>query len=237
MANKVSMPVVKRASSGKGAARATRRAGLIPAVIYGDKKPAETISVEPKEIGKQMRIKGFRTRQFELVLEGKSELALCQNIQFDKVKDTPMHIDFLRIDPNKEIYIEIPFVFVGEAASPGLKAGGVLNIETRAAPVVCKPADIVDEIQVDVSAMEISDSLHSGAITLPKGIRFEDSEPFTVCTIAAAVAEVVEEVAPVAATEVPTSGDLKKEAEGKTDAKDAKPEAKPAAAAKDEKKK
>jgi len=230
------MSVVTRAKSGKGAARATRREGLIPAVIYGDKKPAELISVEPKEFYKQMRIKGFKTRQFELTLGGKAELALCQNVQFDKVKDSPIHIDFLRIDPNKEISIEIPFVFVGEAASAGIKAGGVLNIETRAAPVVCKPADIVDGIQVDISALGITDSIHSDKITLPKGIRFDSAEPFTICTISAAVAEVVEEVAAPAAAEVPTGADLKKAADektepGKTDAKQPKAEAasKPAA--------
>jgi len=226
------MSVISRAKAGKGAARATRRAGLIPAVIYGDKKPAELISVEPKEFYKQMRVKGFKTRQFELTLGGKPELALCQNVQFDKVKDTPIHIDFLRIDLNKEISIEIPFVFVGETASPGIKAGGVLNIETRAAPVVCKPADIVDEIKVDISSLGITDSIHSDKITLPKGIRFEDTEPFTICTISAAVAEVVEEVAAPAAAEVPTGADLKKAAEDKDKDKDKaepKAEAKPAA--------
>ncbi|MDR0367376.1 MAG: hypothetical protein LBH41_02255, partial [Rickettsiales bacterium] len=103
MANKVSLNVGKREDSGKGAARATRRAGLVPGVIYGNKIPPEIISIDPKELLKQMKTKGFKTRQFELAIDGKTELALCQAVQYDKVSDAPIHVDFLRIDPNKEI--------------------------------------------------------------------------------------------------------------------------------------
>ena len=100
MTNKVVLNVKPRQTSGKGAARATRRAGLIPAVIYGNKQDPELISITPKDLLKQMQTKGFRTRQFELEIEGKAkkELALCQAIQYDKVKDCPIHVDFLRID-------------------------------------------------------------------------------------------------------------------------------------------
>ena len=214
MANKVAMPALPRAASGKSAARATRRAGLIPAVIYGNKKEAQLISIEPKEFHKQMRIKGFKTRQFELAIDGKTELALCQNVQFDKVKDTPIHIDFLRIDPDRELSLEIPFVFIGEDKAPGIKAGGVLEIVSRVAPVVCKPGDIVDGIEVDLSKLDVAEAIHSDKIALPKGIRFEDAEPFPICTISAAMAEVVEDAAP-AAGEVPTGADIKKAAEDK----------------------
>ena len=138
MTNKVTLKVQKRDNSGKGAARATRRAGLIPAVIYGNKQEPELIAITPKDLEKQMQIKGFRTRQFELEIEGtgKKELALCQAIQYHKVKDNPIHVDFLRIDLNKEVTVEIPFKFIGEDVCKGVKKGGVLNIVNHIASAV-----------------------------------------------------------------------------------------------------
>ncbi|MDR1008873.1 MAG: 50S ribosomal protein L25/general stress protein Ctc [Rickettsiales bacterium] len=198
MSNKVELKVQKRKDSGKGAARATRREGLVPAVVYGNKQDPEIIAVAPKDLLKQMKTKGFKTRQFELELDGKKELALCQAVQYDKLTDSPIHVDFLRIDPNREIAIEIPFVFEGEASSPALKAGGVLNIIVREARVLCKPADIVDGIAIDVSKLDIGESIHSDEIALPKGIKFESHEPFAIATTSAAVEEVQEE-APAAA--------------------------------------
>ncbi|MBD5405629.1 50S ribosomal protein L25/general stress protein Ctc [bacterium] len=222
MANKVVLNVKARENSGKGAARATRRAGLIPAVIYGNKQDPELISITPKDLIKQMQTKGFRTRQFELEIEGKNkkELALCQAIQYDKVKDNPIHVDFLRIDLNKEITVEIPFTFVGEATCAGVKKGGVLNIVNRSADVICKASDMVDSIEVDVSKLDVAESIHSDAVQLPKGLRFANHEKFTIATITSAVSEVVETSAPEA-TEVPSAQEEKaaKKAETKEDAK------------------
>lgn len=220
MANKVVLNVKARENSGKGAARATRRAGLIPAVIYGNKQDPELIAVTPKDLIKQMQIKGFRTRQFELEIEGKNkkELALCQAIQYDKVKDNPIHVDFLRIDLNKEITVEIPFTFVGEATCAGVKKGGVLNIVNRSADVICKASDMVDNIEVDVSKLDVAESIHSDAVQLPKGLRFANHEKFTIATITSAVSEVVETAAPESA-EVPSAQEEKaaKKAEEKTE--------------------
>ena len=222
MANKVVLNVKARENSGKGAARATRRAVLIPAVIYGNKQDPELISITPKDLIKQMQTKGFRTRQFELEIEGKNkkELALCQAIQYDKVKDNPIHVDFLRIDLNKEITVEIPFTFVGEATCAGVKKGGVLNIVNRSADVICKASDMVDSIEVDVSKLDVAESIHSDAVQLPKGLRFANHEKFTIATITSAVSEVVETSAPEA-TEVPSAQEEKaaKKAETKEDAK------------------
>ena len=222
MANKVVLNVKARENSGKGAARATRRAVLIPAVIYGNKQDPELISITPKDLIKQMQTKGFRTRQFELEIEGKNkkELALCQAIQYDKVKDNPIHVDFLRIDLNKEITVEIPFTFVGEATCAGVKKGGVLNIVNRSADIICKASDMVDSIEVDVSKLDVAESIHSDAVQLPKGLRFANHEKFTIATITSAVSEVVETSAPEA-TEVPSAQEEKaaKKAETKEDAK------------------
>lgn len=222
MTNKVVLNVKPRQTSGKGAARATRRAGLIPAVIYGNKQDPELISITPKDLLKQMQTKGFRTRQFELEIEGKDkkELALCQAIQYDKVKDCPIHVDFLRIDLNKEITVEIPFKFINEDICAGVKKGAVLNIVSRSAEVICKASDMVDAIEVDVQNLDVAESIHSTSVKLPNGLRFASHEPFTIATITSAVEEVVETEAPVSA-EVPSAQEEKaaKKAEETNDEK------------------
>lgn len=222
MTNKVVLNVKPRQTSGKGAARATRRAGLIPAVIYGNKQDPELISITPKDLLKQMQTKGFRTRQFELEIEGKAkkELALCQAIQYDKVKDCPIHVDFLRIDLNKEITVEIPFKFINEDICAGVKKGAVLNIVSRSAEVICKASDMVDAIEVDVQNLDVAESIHSTSVKLPNGLRFASHEPFTIATITSAVEEVVETEAPVS-TEVPSAQEEKaaKKAEETNDEK------------------
>lgn len=213
MVNKVTLKVKARENSGKGAARATRRAGLVPAVVYGNKQEPELIAIEPKDLLKQMQTKGFRTRQFELEIEGKNkkELTLCQAIQYHKVKDNPIHVDFLRIDLNKEITVEIPFRFVGEDVCVGVKKGGVLNIVTRIADVVCKPADMVDAIEIDVTNLDVAESIHSGSVKLPKGLKFASHEQFTIATIASAVESVVDNTAPETA-DVPSATEEKAKA-------------------------
>lgn len=210
MTNKVLFKVKARTNSGKGAARATRREGLIPAVIYGNKQDAELIAITPKDLVKQMQIKGFKTRQFELEIEGtgKKELALCQAIQYDKVKDLPIHVDFLRIDLNKEINVEIPFKFINEDTCAGVKKGGVLNIISRSADIICKASDMVDAIEVDVKTLDVAESLHSDAVKLPNGLRFANHETFTIATITSSVSDVTETDAPTSA-EVPSAQEEK----------------------------
>ena len=218
MANKVSFKVLKRENSGKGSARAVRRNGLIPAVIYGNRQEPELISIEPKLLLKQMEIKGFKTRQFELEIEGvsKKELALCQDIQFHKVKDYPIHVDFLRIDANKEITIEIPFKFIGEDVCVGVKKGGALNVIRRLVSVRCKPTDIVDQIEVDVSALDITEVIHLQDVKLPKGLVMDESGDFAIVTVTSAVGDVGEEVA-AGSVDVPSATEEK--AAAKEDAK------------------
>ena len=218
MANKVSFKVLKRENSGKGSARAVRRNGLIPAVIYGNRQEPELISIEPKLLLKQMEIKGFKTRQFELEIEGvsKKELALCQDIQFHKVKDYPIHVDFLRIDANKEITIEIPFKFIGEDVCVGVKKGGALNVIRRLVSVRCKPTDIVDQIEVDVSALDITEVIHLQDVKLPKGLVMDESGDFAIVTVTSAVGDVGEEVA-TGSVDVPSATEEK--AAAKEDAK------------------
>ena len=195
---------VKREKAGKGASRAIRLKGLVPAVIYGDKKAPEMISIEEKVMVAEMGKKGLWTRQYEIsVDDGTKHLVLCQDIQKHPVSSRPIHVDFLRISKDSVLTLDIPLRFVGEAVAPGLKKGGVLNVVHRTLEVKCTPDNIPEEFVVDVSAGDIGDSFDAFAIELPKGVKLTAAEDFTVATIV--VAQEEEQVAPAATAAAPAT--------------------------------
>ena len=132
----------KREKAGKGASRAIRLKGSIPAVIYGDKKAPEMISLEEKVLVAEMNKKGLWTRQYEIEVDGKKHLVICQDIQKHPVSNRPVHADFLRISKNSILTLDIPLQFVGTEVAPGLKKGGVLNVIHRTIEVKCKADNI-----------------------------------------------------------------------------------------------
>lgn len=194
----------KREKAGKGASRAIRLKGSIPAVIYGDKKAPEMISLEEKVLVAEMNKKGLWTRQYEIEVDGKKHLVLCQDIQKHPVSNRPIHADFLRISKDSVLTMDIPLHFVGEEVSPGIKKGGVLNIVHRTLEVKCKADAIPEEFIVDLSTGEIGDSFDAFAIQLPAGVKLTAQEDFTVATIVTAQEEVKEE-APAAAAQAPAA--------------------------------
>ena len=184
----------KREKAGKGASRAIRLKGSIPAVIYGDKKAPEMISLEEKVLVAEMNKKGLWTRQYEILVDdGTKHLVLCQDIQKHPVSNRPVHADFLRISKDSVLTMDIPLHFVGEEVSPGIKKGGVLNIVHRTLEVKCKADAIPEEFIVDLSAGEIGSSFDAFAIQLPAGVKLTAQEDFTVATIVTAQEEVKEE--------------------------------------------
>jgi len=189
----------KREKAGKGASRAIRLKGSIPAVIYGDKKAPEMISLEEKVLVAEMNKKGLWTRQYEIEVDGTKHLVLCQDIQKHPVSNRPIHADFLRISKNSVLTMAIPLHFVGEEACPGIKKGGVLNIVHRTLEVKCKADAIPEEFIVDLSTAEIGDSFDAFAIQLPAGVKLTAQEDFTVATIVTAQEEVKEETPAAAA--------------------------------------
>ena len=189
----------KREKAGKGASRAIRLKGSIPAVIYGDKKAPEMISLEEKVLVAEMNKKGLWTRQYEILVDGEKHLVLCQDIQKHPVSNRPIHADFLRISKDSVLTMDIPLHFIGEDVCPGIKKGGVLNIVHRTLEVKCKADAIPEEFIVDLSTGEIGDSFDAFAIQLPAGVKLTAQEDFTVATIVTAQEEVKEE-APAAAT-------------------------------------
>jgi large subunit ribosomal protein L25 len=213
----------RRAGAGKGAARAARRQGNVPGVIYGAKKPPALIALNPRELELELRRKSFFTNLYDVQLEGAAEKVLVRDVQLHPVSDKPIHVDFMRVDPNTKVTVHVPVVFENEAAAPGIKRGGVLNSVRHEIELVCLATQIPHEIRVDLTGLDIGDSVHISKIKLPEGVRPAIARDFTVATIAAptTMAADVEEAAPVAATDVEiiTAKEGKEGAEAAPDAK------------------
>jgi len=202
MVQVVQMPAERRERAGKGAPRAVRRAGRVPAVVYGDNKPPFNISLDPRDVARELGRPGFRSRVFELKLDGESMRALARDVQVDPVSDRPLHVDFMRFGPNAELRVEVRVEFINEGKSPGLKVGGVLNVVRHDVELVCKADKIPEVLTVDLDGLKIGDSVHISHIKLPEGVRpaIRDRD-FTVATIAAPT-RYEEEVKPTEAAAV-----------------------------------
>lgn len=201
----VQLTATKREKAGKGASRANRRAGLIPAVIYGDKKAPVMIALEEKVLVAEMAKKGLWTRQYEITADGESFHVLCQDIQKHPVSSRPIHADFLRISKNSVLTLDIPLEFINEATAPGIKKGGVLNIVHRTIEVKCTPDNIPDSFVIDLGSAEIGDSFVASAIQLPKGVTLTATEDFTVATIVTASTEDTPDTPAAAETAAPAA--------------------------------
>ena len=170
---------------GKGSARAVRRNGKVPAVIYGDKQPPLAIVLSYKDLYYKIHGGGFMTTVATIDVDGKKFKVLPKDYQLDPVRDFPMHVDFLRIGKDTEVNVEVPVHFINEEKSPGIKRGGVLNIVRHEIEFHC-PADSIPEfINIDLTGRDIGDSIHISAVKLPAGVRpvIHDRD-FTIATIA-----------------------------------------------------
>jgi len=171
---------------GKGAAREARRQGLVPAVIYGDKKEPVTISLAYKDVHKAIYSGGFLSHTIDLDVDGTVHTVIPRDYQLDPVKDFPLHVDFLRVGANTTLTVEVHVHFINEEQSPGLKRGGTLNVVRHTVEVSAPANDIPEEITVDLSGSDIGDSIHISAVTLPAGVKPVISDrDFTIATIVA----------------------------------------------------
>jgi large subunit ribosomal protein L25 len=234
-----------REKVGKGAARAVRRQGLIPAVIYGGKQPPIAINLPDREVYFKIHGGGFFTTLATIDVAGEKVRVIPRDYQLDPVTDHPVHVDFLRVVPGSRLTIEVPVQFINESGAPGIRRGGVLNIVRHRIAVTCPAEAIPERIVADLTGLEINDSLHISAITLPEGVRPTITDrDFTVATVAApagvkeelrAAAEAAVAAAGVAAEAVEgevAEGAAPAEGEAKGEAKPgAKGEAKPGAKA------
>jgi large subunit ribosomal protein L25 len=191
-----------RARAGKGAARQTRRDGRVPGVIYGNKQDPVMISLEPKELVRELHKSGFFATLFDVQLDGAKHRVLPRDVQFDPVTDKPIHVDFLRVSADTKVHVEVPVIFQNDFASPGIKRGGVLNIVRHEIELVCAADSIPHELLVDLTGLDIGDSVHISAIKLPEGVvpAIADRD-FTVATIVAPSAQKGEAAEEAAAAE------------------------------------
>ena len=175
-----------RTNIGKGFARASRRAGRIPAVIYGDKQETISIDIEEREYRKLMTQSGIFSRLLDLNVDGKSNIVLTRDIQFHPVSENPLHVDFLRIGKGSTITVSIPVSFINEELSPGLKTGGVLNTVRFELELECPADKIPEKIEINLEGLVVGDSIKISTVKLPDGVRPTITDrDFTIATIAA----------------------------------------------------
>ncbi|HBU97350.1 MULTISPECIES: 50S ribosomal protein L25/general stress protein Ctc [Thalassospira] len=185
MANSVITAEI-RERAGKGAARAVRRAGMVPGVIYGAKQEPVMFQIDPRPLVKLLHQPGFFSHILTVNVGKEKYEVLPRDVQFDKVTDAPIHVDFLRFAKGQTMNVEVPVRFINEEKSPGLKRGGVLNIVRHDVEVSCAPAAIPEELVFDLTGVEVGDSIHISAIKLPKGVELTITDrDFTVATVAA----------------------------------------------------
>ena len=193
MANLTAFAAEPRDRAGKGAARATRREGRVPGVIYGNNEDPVLISVDPIDLMKQINTPGFFARVYEVDVSGDKYRVLARDLQLDPVSDQPIHMDFMRFSASTRLNIDVQVVFENEDECPGLRMGGVLNVVRFGVELRCRPDSIPESLTADLSGMEIGDSLHISAIKLPEDVDLTITDrDFTVATIAAPT--IVEEV-------------------------------------------
>ena len=187
---------VARDRAGKGAARAVRRQGQVPAVIYGGGQAAEAIALD-FNLTKQLIFAGhFLTTVFEIDVDGKTTRAIPRDYQLDPVRDFPLHIDFLRLSAGQMIKVVVPVHVVGQENSPGVKRGGTLQIVEHSVELLVPSDAIPDYVEASVANLDIGSSIHLNDITLPNGAKATSAENVTLVTVTGVKEE---EAAPAAA--------------------------------------
>jgi len=189
-----------RSGTGKGAAFQIRQKGLVPGVIYGGKEEPQNISVDYRTLERHVETGTFLTTLLMLEVDGKKTRVLPRALQVDPVSDRPVHIDFMRLSEGAKIRIAIPVHFRNQGESPGLKRGGVLNIVQHEIDVICPADNIPDTIEVDLTGLDIHDSIHISSVTLPEGVKsIIRGRDFTICSIVAPTSVIEEQKAAAAA--------------------------------------
>ena len=186
MSDNLHLPAETRDRAGKGASRALRREGRIPAVVYGGNEEPLAIHVEEKLLRKQLGTGHFFNSVVEVEVGGKTVRTLPKDVAFHPVTDRPLHADFLRVSKDSKVNVNVPVVFANEEDSPGLKRGGVLNIVRHELDLVCASDNIPDEIAIDVTGFDVGDSIHISHVKLPKGVESAITDrDYTIATIIA----------------------------------------------------
>src|SRR5687768_6631440 len=186
MSEQLTLSAETRERAGKGASRALRNQGRVPAVVYGEKKEPLSIHLEEKALVKALSSGHFMNSVVMIDAGGATTRTLPKDVQFHPVTDRPLHVDFLRISEHAQVTVAVPIVFINEEKSKGLKRGGVLNAVRHELELVCDAAEIPEDVIVDLAGTDIGDSIHISNVTLPKGTASAITDrDFTIATIAA----------------------------------------------------
>jgi large subunit ribosomal protein L25 len=184
MSEQLTLSAETRERAGKGASRAMRREGRVPAVIYGQNQEPTQIHLEEKALVKALSGGHFMNSVVMIDVGGEATRTLPKDVQFHPVSDRPLHVDFFRIGEHSTVTVEVPIRFTGDETSRGIKRGGVLNAVRHEIELICDAAEIPDEIVVDLTDFDIGDSIHISQVTLPKGTKPAITDrDFTVATI------------------------------------------------------
>ena len=212
----VVLDVVVREETGTGNAREARRNGVVPGVIYGGGKESIAVGMKFNEVLKAINSGQFLSNMIELKHDGKAQKVLTKDVQFHPVTDRPIHVDFFRVTDKTIIDVNVSAVFVGEDVSPGMKQGGALNVVRYNIEVKCPAGAIPDNIEVDISGMEIGDSIHLSEVTLPAGVTpgITDRDVTIATIIASRTSKTAEEEAEEAAAAEGEGGEEAPAAEG-----------------------
>jgi large subunit ribosomal protein L25 len=186
MSDMLTLSAEARERAGKGASRDLRRNGRVPAVIYGNNESPQGIHIEEKMLMKALMTGHFMNSVVMIETGGKNVRTIPKDVQFHPVTDRPLHADFLRISEHAEIHVNVPVHFTDEALSPGIKRGAVLNIVRHDLELICDAALIPDDIEISLAGLDVGDSIHISAVTLPAGAKSAITDrDFTIATIVA----------------------------------------------------
>lgn len=202
MANVVTIEAEARARAGKGAARATRRSGKVPAVIYGGHQAPALIALDPRDAVRETSRPGWQSRLYEIKTNGDATRALIRDVQYHPVSDVPQHMDFQRLAPGEPIRVAVPVHFENEGLSVGLKRGGVLNVVRHAVEVYCDPDQIPEQFTADLNGLDFNDNVRWHDLQGTEQVRpVITDRDFVVATVAppTKAAEITEQAATAAA--------------------------------------
>lgn len=194
----------KRENVGTGSARADRRDGFVPCIIYGDNRDPESASICKDLLNRYVNKSNFFSTVFEINgVDKKGQKFVVKDVQFHPLTDRPLHVDFMRVGKGSKVTVRVPLQFINELASPGLKMGGVLNILVHEMDVVCDPDDIPSEIKIDLTGFEFHHTVHAGDVKLEGDVKLPSGyKNFTIATVVAPTILKKDEETATVATEV-----------------------------------
>ncbi len=197
-----------RENTGTGGARAARRAGLVPGILYGGDKGPVAINVGDKELRKALYSGKLLGHMVTLRHKGEDQNVIAKSVQFHPVNDRPIHFDLYRVDAHQEIRIAVAVHFLNHELSPGLKRGGILNVVRHEVEVLCHADHIPERLDHDLTGLDIGDTIRMSQIALPEGVKPSHAErDFVVATVAGAAAQIAEEAAEAAAAAAAGEGE------------------------------